>query len=190
MKFLKILAQCTLLAFLANCSLDVSIDEFQGDDFLKSTILATSRGIGDGQTSATVVVLLKNSDDTTIANYKPEFDFIDNNGTTVAGSGITFSDCTESGSDGVATCTFRSVQVGSRMIMFNNIPIELIGELYFDAPLQNGPFLQYISASQTGEEVNGYVVTSQVGSPFTGLRQEVNGWTIFTNTTGGILPSD
>ena len=190
MKLLNVLGPLLLALFLANCSIDVSIDDVTADDFLKSTILATSRGIGDGQTSATIVVLLKNSDNSTIASYKPQFDFVDNSGSNVNAVGITYSDCTASNGQGISTCTFKSISVGGRRVAFNNIVIELVGEIYFDAPSRNGTFLQVVSSGQIDEDANGYTVTTHTGSPFAGLKQDVNGWTIMTNTTGGITPVD
>lgn len=190
MKLLNVLGPLLLALSLANCSIDVSIDDITADDFLKSTILATSRGIGDGQTSATLVVLLKNSDDSVVTAYKPRFDFIDNGGSSVNAVGITYSDCSESNAQGISTCVFKSISVGARRVAFNNIVIELIGEVYFDAPSRNGTFLQIVSSGQIDQDANGYAVTSHMGSPFAGLKQEVNGWTVFTNTTGGITPVD
>jgi hypothetical protein len=190
MKLLNVLSPLMLALMLANCSIDVSIEDMVGDDFLKSTILATSRGVGDGQTSATVVILLKNSDDSVVANYKPEFDFVDNGGSTVSGNGITFSDCVPTNDQGISTCTFRSIQVGARRVMFNNIAVELIGEVFFDAPSRNGTFFQVLSSGQIDQDASGYTVTSQIGAPFAGLKQEASGYTIMTNTTAGITPVD
>jgi hypothetical protein len=176
---------------LANCSIDVSIDDITPDDFLKSTVLATSRGVGDGQTSATVVVLLKNSDDSVVTGYKPEFSFVDNNGSQVSGNGITFSDCSMTNDQGISTCTFKSIIVGARRISFINIVITLFGDVYFDAPSRKGTFTQVLSSAQVDQDAGGYSVTSQIGSPFAGLKQELSGgWIIYTNTTGGITPSD
>lgn len=190
MKLLNVLGPLLLALLLANCSIDVSIDDITADDFLKSTILATSRGIGDGQTSATIVVLLKNSDDSVVRDYKPRFDFVDNGGSNISANGITYSDCSPSNAQGISTCTFKSISVGARRVMFNNIVVELVGEIYFDAPSRNGTFLQLVNAGQIDEDANGYTVTSSLGHPFAGMKQEVNGWTIFTNTTGGITPVD
>lgn len=190
MKTLHVLRALALVLLLANCSIDVAIEDVTADDFLKSTILATSRGVGDGQTSATVVVLLKNSDDSVIANYKPQFDFVDNNGSQISGNGITFSDCVPTNAQGISTCTFKSIAVGVKRVMFNNIVIELIGEVFFDPPSRKGTFLQVVSSGQIDQDAGGYTVTSQIGAPFAGLKQEVNGYTIFTNTTGDITPAE
>ncbi len=195
MKLLNVLGPILLALLLANCSIDVSIDDVTADDFLKSTILATSRGIGDGQTSATLVVLLKNSDSSVIPNYKPNFEFIDNSGSSVNAVGITYSDCSASNAQGISTCTFKSIQVGARRIAFNNIVVDLVGEIYFDAPSRSGTFLQIVNAGQIDQDANGYSVTSHIGSPFAGLKQEIpvgggDSWTVFTNTTGGITPVD
>ncbi len=188
MKLLNVLVPLVLALFLANCSIDVAIEDITGDDFLKSTILATSRGVGDGQTSATVVVLLKNSDDSTVTDYKPAFNFVDNTGSAITGNGITFSNCSVSNSQGISTCSFKSIEVGARRVLFNNIIVELVGEVFFDAPSRKGTFTQIVNAGQIDQDASGYSVTSFIGAPFKGLKQEVNGYVIFTNTTGGITP--
>lgn len=190
MKLLNVFNILLIALFLANCSLDVSIEDITTDDFLKSTILATSRGVGDGQTSATVVILLKNSDESVVTSYKPQFDFVNNGGSTIESNGITFSDCSLTNNQGISTCSFKSISVGARRVMFNNIVIDLIGEIFFDPPSRKGTFLQVVSSAQIDEDAAGYSVTSHVGAPFAGLKQNVNGYTIFTNTTGGITPVD
>ncbi len=188
MKLLNVLVPLILALFLANCSIDVSIDDISADDFLKSTILATSRGIGDGQTSATVVILLKNSDDSIIAGYTPNFSFINNGGSSISANGITYSACSTTNNQGISTCTFKSIESGSQQILFNNIAVELVGEVFFEAPSRNGIFTQILSSAQLDQVASGYIVTSQIGAPFPGLVQKVSGYTIFTNTTGGITP--
>jgi hypothetical protein len=191
MKSLNVLAPLLLALFLANCSIDVSIeDDTGGNDFLKSSILSTSRGIGDGQTGATVVIILKNSDSSVVKNYEPNFSFVDNSGSTVTDSGITFSSCTKSNAQGISICTFKSIQVGGKKVSFKNIVVELISSLYFDAPSRNGTFLQIVSSAQIDQDAGGYSVTSHTGAPFAGLKQEVNGYIIYTNTTEGITPPD
>ena len=188
MKLLNVLYPILLAMLLANCSIDVAIDDLTADDFLKSTILATSRGVGDGQTSATVVILLKNSDDSVVTNYKPQFDFVDSGGSNVEGNGITYSDCVLTNDQGISTCTFRSITVGARRVYFNNVVIELIGEVFFDPPSRNGTFTQIVSSGQMNQNAGGYEVTSHTGSAFGGLSQTASGYTVFTNTTGSITP--
>ena len=74
--------------------------------------------------------------------------------------------------------------------MFNNIVIDLVGEIFFDPPSRNGTYLQVVSSAQVDEDADGYSVTSHVGAPFSDMKQNVNGYTVFTNTTGGITPVD
>jgi hypothetical protein len=188
MKIRNVLPLILLGLSLVNCSIDVSIEDITGNDFLKSSILATSRGVGDGQTSASVVVILKNSDNSIVANHTPVFNFIDNNGSAEQGNGITYSVCTPSNEQGISTCSIKSIQVGARRLSFNNILIELIGQVYFDPPKRDGNFFQVLSSAQIDEAAGGYTVTSQTGSFFKGLIRDVNSYTLFTNTTGGITP--
>ena len=190
MKLRNVLAPIVMLFALANCSIDVDIDDITPDDFLKSTILATSRGVGDGQTQASIVILLKNSNGSVVTNYQPTFNFIDNGGSSIGESGITHSECSLSNENGITTCTVRSVVVGIRRVLFNNIAIDLVGEIFFDPPDRDGTFTQILNASQIDQNAGGYSVTSQIGAPFAGLKQEVDGYVIFTNTTGGITPDE
>lgn len=190
MKLRNVLAPLLLGLLLANCSIDVSIEDITGNDFAKSSVLATSRGVGDGQTSASIVIVLKNSDGSLVTNYQPAFDFIDNNGSSYQGNGITFSQCGTSDDQGIVTCTVRSITVGVRRLLFNNIIIDLVGEIYFDPPDRDGTFFQVVSSGQVNKNAGGYSVTSHVGTAFSGLKQESNGYTIFSSTTGGITPVD
>lgn len=178
----------SLALLLSNCSIDVSIDDITAHDFLKSTILASSRGVSDGQTTATLSILLKNSDNTLVTNHKPSFIFVDNSGSAYTSNDIVYSDCDTSNSQGVSICSVRSVASGARRLSFNNIVIELVGEVYFDPPNRNGTFFQVVSSAQINQTAGGYSVTSQTGSIFKGLEQVSQGYTIFTNTTGSITP--
>lgn len=183
---------------VVNCSIDVSIEDITGNDFFKTTILSTSRGIGDGQTNATAVVLLKNADGSVIPNYRPSFEFVDNSGSSVQGSAITFSECSVSNEQGISVCIIRSISVGSLTLSFNNVKVELFGQVYFDPPSRDGTFFQVVNSGQIDQNAGGYSVTSYTGSPFSlpsssgapysGMMQKVNGYTIFTNTTGGMTP--
>lgn len=188
MKFWNVLRLSLLTVLTANCSLDVSISDLTAPDFLRSTILATSRGVGDGQTSATVVILLRNSGGTLVTGYKPTFDFIDNSGSTYAGEGVTYSECEPTNSQGIATCRIKAITAGMRRVQFNNIAIELTGEVFFDPPSRMGSFGQILTSAQVDQDAGGYSVTSQTGAPTPGLIHEVNDYTVFTNTTGGITP--
>lgn len=188
MRILNVASLLLLSFFITNCSLDVSIEDMVADDFLKSSILATTRGVGDGQTSATVVLLLKNSDDSLVTNYTPDFHFVDNGGSNIGASGITYSACSATNQQGVSTCSFKSIEVGARRVMFNNIVIDLVGTVFFDPPSRNGTFLQIVNSGQIDENAGGYAVTSHVGSIFTGIVHSASGYTVITNSTAGITP--
>ena len=190
MKLWNVIAFIFIALLGANCSIDVAIDDLTADDFLNTTILASSRGVGDGQDSASITIQLKNSDDSPVIGYKPEFEFVDHGGSTIEGNGITQADCSISNAQGISTCILKSIIVGSRRISFNNILVDIIGQVFFDPPSRNGSFFSVVSSSQINQEAGGYSVTSFVGAPFAGLKQEVDGYIIYTNTTGSITPTD
>ena len=180
------------MLLLANCSLDISIDDVSTMDFAHSTILSTTRGVGDGTTSAVVVVLLKNSDDTAVVSHEPELKLVDSNNQSLdfTNEGVTDIKCSKSDNDGISTCTIKSITVGSKRIGFFNIIIELFGEVYFDPPERNGTFMQIVSSAQIKQDAEGYSVTSHTGTAFSGLRQVESGYTIYTSTTGSITPEE
>ena len=178
------------MIFLANCSLDIAIEDVGANDFAKSSILSTTRGVGDGVTGAIVVVLLKNTNGTIVVGHLPEFDFLDESGLSFEGEGITFSDCTRSNGEGISTCIIKSIVVGSKKLAFNNVMIELAGDIFFDPPARNGTFTQIVASAQVKQDAEGYSVTSHTGTAFSGLRQEASGYTIFTSTTNAITPDE
>lgn len=188
MNIRNVLVYLFLPLLAANCSIDVSIDDLTQNDFLKSKVLATSRGIGDGQTSATVVVLLRNSNGEVISNYEPSFNFIDNSGSSSNAEGITYTACEKSNNQGIATCRIKAIIVGMRRVVFNNVVVDLDSEVFFDPPTRQASFGQIVSSAQIDMNANGYSVTSYTGNITKGLKHEVDGYTIFTHTTGGITP--
>ena len=190
MKFVNVLVPLLFLALLANCSLDIAIEDVRANDFAKSSILSTSRGVGDGLTGATITVLLKNSDNTVVVGHKPEFDFINESGSAYEGEGITYVECTNSNNLGISNCMIKAITVGSKKVLFNNILIELFSDVYFDPPERNGTFMQIVSSAQIKQDADGYSVTSHTGVPFTGLRQDEGGYIIYTSTTGSITPTE
>ncbi|MCJ8276888.1 MAG: hypothetical protein MJK18_08605 [Bdellovibrionales bacterium] len=189
MKKLNVLLPIFLL-LLANCSLDIAIDDIAADDFADSSILSTSRGVGDGITSATVTLLLKNSNGTVVVDHIPDLAFINGDGQSFQDEGVTFVDCTKSNDEGISTCLIKSITIGKKRIGFMNLIVDLFGDIYFDPPERNGTFMQIVASAQVKQDADGYSVTSHTGAPLTGLRQEESGYTIFTSTTGSITPDE
>jgi len=187
--FSKILPSLSLaLSFallLANCSLDISVEDISssGDDFLKSSVLSQTEGISDGLTDLLLTLELRNSDDTLVAGYTPSFEIIN-------GSGATFVGCSVSNENGISVCRFRATISGTKTVAVLDLPIEITEEIVFKAPERSGTFMQIVSSAQNNVDAGGYKVTSHIGAPVQGLRQKVDGYEIFTSTTGAITPTE
>ncbi|MCB0377997.1 MAG: hypothetical protein KDD33_05850 [Bdellovibrionales bacterium] len=185
MRVLNVAYKLLLLVLLANCSIDVAVEDLKGNDFLRSSVVSNSRGIGDGVTAAVVVIELRNSDDSLVTGHTPDLSLAN-----TGSSGITYYSCTPSDQLGLSTCTIKAIIVGVKTIVFNNIEIGLSSDIFFDPPKRDGNFFQLISAGAVMEDASGYSVTTQLGSPYEGLKQEVDGYQIYISTTGAITPTE
>ena len=188
MKLVRILTSLGLALLLANCSMDIAIEDISGPDFLKSKVLSSTTGIADGVSDLVVNVELRNSNDTLVVGHIPTIDLL-------SGNGITLLDCTASNDNGISTCRLRSTIPGIATISIENIPIELDHDVKFDPPARDGTFIQIVASAQNNQPTtdagNGsYSVTSQIGPAISGQFQEVDGYQIYINTTGAITPTE
>jgi|GEM_PF-3475688 len=182
--FIPFLISCLLFSA---CTLEIEVKDIssQPADFLLSSIVSTTRGVSDGITELLMTIELKNSDGSFVEGFTPEISII-------SGIPATFVGCSPSNAAGISVCSFRSstpglVTVGTSVGLSNAL-IELTEDLIFEAPQQSGSFVQIVSSALNNVDANGYTVTSHIGAPVKGLRQVVNGYVIYTNTTSGITP--
>lgn len=183
MKLVRILTSTLFALGLANCSLEIGVEDLTDNiDFLKSSVISETVGVADGINELVVTVELRNSDDSLVVDHTPSLELI-------SGSSVTLVGCTTSNSLGISVCRLKSSLAGTKTISFANILIELTEEVVFTPPSRNGTFLQIVSAAQNKVNASGYTVTTHLGAPIHGLHQEPSGYEVFTSTTGAITPT-
>ena len=98
----------------SSCSLKGQISKIAGNnDFKKTEIIASDIGIADGSDDLVVAVHLKNSDNSAVAAYRPEYDI-------VSGSVSYKGACTTSSNDGISVCILRATQPGTKRLRLKN----------------------------------------------------------------------
>ena len=182
MNFTRMLILSLWVLLLANCSLEIGIEDLSGPDFLKSSVVSETVGIADGVNELVVTVELRNSDDTLVVGHTPILSLL-------SGDSVTLVGCTVSNDNGLSVCRLKSSIVGVKTIAFGNIKIDLTEDVVFDPPSRNGTFQQVLSAAQNNVNASGYSVTSQLGAPMQGLRDTPSSYEVFTSTTGAITPT-
>jgi hypothetical protein len=113
-----------LIALSAGCGLQGQVKRIGKVDFEKTEIIASDIAIADGQDDLVVAVHLKNSNNSVVPNYKPEYEI-------TSGSGVIASPCTTSSSDGISVCILRAVTPGSKRLALKNAKVGLAKDVMF-----------------------------------------------------------
>jgi hypothetical protein len=93
-------------------------------DFAKTEIITNGPAIADGLSELTVAVQLKNSDNSPVADYRPEYEV-------VSGSGVIKNDCTKSLNNGLSYCLLKATIGGLKRIRLTNAKVGLESMLQF-----------------------------------------------------------
>lgn len=181
---ISVLLALSSLLFGLGCTLEVELVDISNpdNDFKLSSVLAETVGVADGITDLILTLELKNSNGSLVKFFTPQISLL-------SGSGVTSLGCSKSNELGISTCRFRSNTPTTALVSLENILIELTEEIVFEAPRVSLSYVQVVSSALNRVDAGGYTVTSHIGVPVQGLRQEVDGYEIFLNTTDGITPS-
>lgn len=120
------------------------------NDFLKTEIVVGSAR-ADGVSELAVVIHLKNSDNTPVADYKPVYEV-------TAGLGVLPGGCTTSDKNGVSACALRATQAGTKRLKLKNAKVGLEKEVVFDAAVLSKSGMSLSSGSVRASTGNGYKV--------------------------------
>jgi hypothetical protein len=115
------------MVFIASsaCSLKGQMKRLKGKiDFEKTEIIASDIGIADGSDELIVAVQLKNSDNSVVSEYRPEYDIVQG---TVAFKGP----CTASTDMGISVCILKAIQPGTKKLRLLNAKVGLEKEVLF-----------------------------------------------------------
>lgn len=99
------------LLILSGCSQKVEIgaEDPNSDSALKITVLSKDTVVADGFTDLNVSLKVEDMLGNPVSNYSPTFQL-------TASTGVNYSTCTVSNSQGLLTCTFRSMLEGTKVL--------------------------------------------------------------------------
>lgn len=114
----------TLTVFLmtAGCSLDVSVEDLDPDNFTNSTLEAVGPFIADSTTAATIRIYVKNKG-VPVVGFIPVYK--------VSGSGNMLGQCSETDETGLSICSLRSSIAESKTISLIKPLINVKAEVIF-----------------------------------------------------------
>lgn len=170
MIFLKEFLALGALAVIAlGCSTQVSVTSFSNSlrDFEKTEILVGSPVFANGNDELIVVVHLKNSDSSSVPNYKPLFDLAQL-------SDIQFSECTTSDLNGISVCRVKSIVPGLKTLTLTNAKVGLSKTIEFMQP-QGSQRLALLPGSLTSVTSDQYKVQINAGNSAKGVRYQTPG---------------
>jgi hypothetical protein len=119
------LAYACIFAFTSGCSLKGGLKRLKGRvDFEKTEIIASDIGIADGSDELVVAIQLKNSDNSVVEEYKPQYQV-------VSGSVAYQGPCTKSSNLGISVCILKAIQPGTKKLRLLNAKVGLEKEVLF-----------------------------------------------------------
>ncbi len=158
------------LIFLSGCS-QFGVSSLLGtgvNDFEKTEILPGTPVYANGSEQLLVAIHLKNSDSSSVPNFRPELE-------TIEGTGVIPTVCSTSDSNGVAICLVKAIVAGRKVVRLTNGKVGLESEIEFKAPtgLQRLAVLPGSNTSAT--TANGSKVQVHFGQPFGGVKHTTSG---------------
>jgi len=151
--------------FLTACNVN---NQIQGtfnptteQDFQKTEIIANGPVPANGTSPLLVAVHLKNSNNTSVPDFKPTYSIS-------SGAGVTSSDCTTSDSNGVSACILKAVVSGTKTFTLTNALVGLSKNIVFDAAAGTEKTEILTGATANGTTGSGYKVQMALGHPLKG----------------------
>lgn len=132
-------------------------------DFARTEILVSGSAPADGISGLGVVIHLKNSDNTPVSNYKPEYQV-------VAGVGVLPGECSTSDSNGVSACAVRATQAGTKTVRLVNAKVGLEKNLSFVPPVYSSSRLSLGDGGIRSSTASGYTVKTTAAVTVTGVQ--------------------
>lgn len=103
---------------------DDSSESSAGPDYAKSEWVIEGTGVANGQSIFSFSIKLINSDDTPVVNFKPLYEV-------TSGNGVAASPCSKTNESGIANCSMKSTEPGTKVVSVTNLPIKLKGDILF-----------------------------------------------------------
>jgi len=150
-------------------------------DFLKTEIIVGPPALANGSAALVVAIHLKNSDSTSIPNYKPEY--------SVAGTGVIASNCSVSDSNGISVCILKSTRSGTKRLKLTNAKVGLEADVVFNPTAQNGKIMGLVSGSlQNKATTAGGKAEISLGDPTSHIHSQTSdGYKVMFSVQGAIV---
>ncbi len=113
----------------------------KANDFLKTEIIVGGSNIADGTGEMYIIVHLKNSDSSAVADYRPEYNLSPM-------TGMNLKECTKSTKDGISVCALKSSVAGFKTFALANAKVGLQKTIEFINPSQ-GQIMNVVAGADT-----------------------------------------
>lgn len=124
-------------------------------DFEKTEIVTNGTALADGIDELIVLVRLKNSDNSIVSDYRPDYEI-------TVGGGVVKGNCTKSDNHGISVCILKSTIAGVKRMRLTNAKLGLESDLTFKARTSN-VFTVLSGGTATGVTGNGSKVQLSIG---------------------------
>ena len=138
------------------------------NDFLKTEFIASAPAPADGVSSVLVGLQLKNSDNSAVPAYRPEFE-------SVSGGSIINPGCTTSDKNGISACMVKSIEPGVKTLVLTNAKVGLKQSVTFTAPTGARSIILSSGSTVPATTSAGSKLTISFGKAFKASRQVTSG---------------
>lgn len=164
----KSLIPLTIVSFfLVSCNINTSVEGTGGkvvesiNDFEKTEIISGGPAKADGSSELLLGIHLKNSDNSSVPSYRPQYEIQGN-------PGVNAGDCTSSDNNGISACVLTSTVPGSFAFVLTNAKVGLTKTLVF-SPVLGHEKLSIVSGGLVNASTaQGSKVQVTLGQPLAG----------------------
>ena len=181
----RVLCLFTLVGLISGCGkISIEVNKFKKPfDFLKTEIISSGPVPADGTSEMLLAVHLKNSDNSSVPEYRPEYEI-------VTGSGVSQSNCTTSDQNGISACILKANVPGPKILRLTNAKVGLERTVVFTPIVRSGVRMGIVSASnQNMTSAGGYKAEISLGEKFKNIKSVTNGGYEVRMSVQGILVS-
>lgn len=168
-RLLSLTALSTFVLTSSACvKISGSLTKIGINDFLKTEFIASAPAPADGVSSVVVGLQLKNSDNSPVPAYKPQFEV-------TSGGSIINPGCTTSDNNGISACIVRSIEPGVKTLQLTNAKVGLKQNVTFTAPSGARSILLSSGATVPATTSAGSKLSITFGKAFKSSQQTTSG---------------
>ncbi len=151
-------------------------------DFKNTEIIANGPIAADGSSELSVIIHLKNSDNSSVPGYRPTYQV-------TSSVGVSAGECTQSDNNGISVCILKSTQAGAKVMRLTNALVGLEHALEFLPSKKAGRLIGLVPGhrgmSTTSSEAK---VELSAGDAVQGIRRTTQtGYVVHFSVQGGLV---